>query len=70
MMVVTDHDRLVARYSTLPEDVAPEIRAQDEEIERRRAAGQAAPPPQPDDDYLIGLDDDLQPFPTDRPAEG
>lgn len=67
---MTDHDRLVARYSTRPEDVASEISAQDEEIERRRAAGQTAPPPQPGDDYLIGLDDDLRPFSTDLPAEG
>jgi hypothetical protein len=69
MMSVTDHDDLVARYSARREDLSPEILAWEDEIARMRAAGQVAPPPDPGDDYLIGLDDDLNPFPVRTESE-
>lgn len=65
MTAVTEHDRLIAEYSALEENLPPEVLAVRDHVERMRAAGQVAPPSDSrDDNHMIGLDDDFRPFPV------
>lgn len=65
MTAVTEHDRLIAEYSTREENLPPAVLAAREHVERLRAAGQIAPPSDPrEDNHMIGLDDDFRPFPV------
>lgn len=59
-----NHDDLVRRYSVDGDSLPLEIRAHQAALAQQRAENVDTDPDVPEDQDLLGLDDNMQPFPV------